>query len=88
MHILRECPTSYVSSFSRDVIGLYTQSVQFNNALPDAGGINDQNAVVMQALTIVREEIHRVELWRRHQDKIKKDRETPIKDRVKQRQRR
>jgi len=85
LHILRECPKTYISNFSRDVIGLYTQSVQFNNALPDAGGINDQNAVVMEALSIVREEVFRVEQWRRYQEKLKRDRKTPPRERARQR---
>jgi hypothetical protein len=66
LHILRECPKTFISDFSHDVMRLHLTSVQFNNALPDVGGINDQNAVVMDALNVVRDELHKVEAWTRH----------------------
>jgi hypothetical protein len=64
---------------------MYTWSTQFNNALPDNGGINDQNALVMQALSIVREEFSKVEAWRRHDEEIKREREAKRKKALGQR---
>jgi hypothetical protein len=77
LHILRECPKTFISQFSRDVIELYLYSMQFNNALPEAGGINDQNATVMQALSIVRAEMHKVEMWQQHVATTKADKNPP-----------
>lgn len=74
LHTLRECPKTFISQFSHDVIQLYMWSLQFNNALPDAGGINDQNALVMSALSVVRDEMQKVEMWRMHEDRTKADR--------------
>jgi hypothetical protein len=48
-------------------------SVQFNNALPNKGGLGQQIAVVMEALSVVRDEMHKVEEWKRHQQKIEEE---------------
>jgi membrane protein involved in colicin uptake len=73
LHLLRECPKTFISQFSHDVIQLYFWSKQYNNALPDSGGINDQNALVMEALGVVAEEFQKVQLWQRHNEKTEED---------------
>lgn len=78
MHNLRECPKTYLTQFSHDVIQLHMWSIAYGNALPDAGGLNDQIAVVMEALSVVRDELVKVEAWRRHEEKIKADREKEV----------
>lgn len=60
-------------------------SVQFNNALPESGGILEQNALVMNALMVVREEVHKVEEWRRWEEAQRKDREDKVKQRANRR---
>jgi hypothetical protein len=67
LHILRECPKSFISQFSHDVMQMYVWSQQYNNALPDRGGLQNQNALVMEAMSVVRDEIAKVEEWRRHE---------------------
>lgn len=80
LHTLRECPKTFISQFSHDVIRLYNYTVQFN-ALPEAGGINDQIAVVMTALSVVRDEMNKVEAWRLHEATQKTKKTTDSKDR-------
>jgi hypothetical protein len=50
---------------------LYAWTVQFENALPYEGGVLDQPALVMEALGTVRDEYHKVEKWREHEEKVK-----------------
>lgn len=73
MHILRECPKTFISEFSQDVFRLYMWSQAHNNALPDAGGLNDQIAVVMDAMSVIRDEQCKVEAWQRHVETAKAD---------------
>jgi hypothetical protein len=75
LHILRECPITFISEFSRDIVRLHAWSQAHNGALPDSGGINDQTAVVMEALSVVRDEFSKVEVWRSQQARQQAERE-------------
>jgi hypothetical protein len=48
-------------------------SVQFNNALPDPGGIRNQYALVMESLAVVRDEVRKVEDAARAEEHIKSE---------------
>lgn len=75
LHILRECPKTLITHFSHDVIQLYMWSTQFNGALPEPGGLLDQNAVVMEALALVHSEKQKVETWQLHEERTIHERE-------------
>lgn len=81
LHILRECPKTLITSFSHDVIQLYMWSQQFNGALPEPGGLHDQNAIVMEALSLVHAERQKAEAWYLNESRIKQERDSARKNR-------
>jgi hypothetical protein len=58
-------------------------STQFNGALPEPGGLADQNAVVMEALAVVHSEYAKVEAWRIHESRKKQERDRERKNKNK-----
>lgn len=61
LHTLKECPKSYVTAESMDVLDMYALHKQFK-ALPHSGGLLDQPAILMDALSCVDAEMHQVRL--------------------------
>lgn len=64
---VRECPESYITDWSRDVIGLFHLShsicpsfggpVIIPGPLPDSGGVFDQDNATMEAFQVIRNEL-------------------------------
>lgn len=58
-HKLLECPKSYVTQDSHEVLELYALMKRLK-ALPDVGGILDQPAIIVDAINVIENELEDV----------------------------
>jgi hypothetical protein len=80
-HILKECPNSYITDWSRDMIRLFHichavspslgGPVIIPGPLPSPGGVFDQDNATMEAFAVIRAEM--VETAKRPGKKQKRD---------------
>jgi hypothetical protein len=54
--VLKECPESAISGFSRGMIELFWMCEVLPGSLPASGGVLDQDNAVMEAMRVIRTE--------------------------------
>lgn len=66
---------SYITELSRTLLDLYVLHLTFDGALPEAGGLLDQPALLMDAFATCRSEAKKVQDFVAEQDKKKSESE-------------